>query len=149
MADFATIEELQASIKANLKQELLAELRVELAHMFEGVRAVLEQGQSRHTQSIEQLSQAHVGALAEVRAAIPQMPDMGPMVVVLDKLAEVSSSMHGACQALSTQPDPSVTALTQIVRDLLVRMDKPVIREGTAELPSGSVKLRIVETKGK
>jgi hypothetical protein len=123
-----------------------------LGQMVEGAMAVLEQRIARFEQQFAQHEQRMANLALEVRAAIPVMPDFGPLV---SALAAVAQKLDAGADRTPADP-PGLAALSQgtndtlkAVRELCARMDKPIVREGVADLPSGQVKLRITETRAK
>ena len=115
-----------------------------------GAMLKIDERLTEFAQKIAEHEQRMANLALEVRSAIPLMPDLGPFVAALEAVTQRLDTNAGQAPA-----DPSGLAAVmqgmndtlKAVREMCARMDKPVVREGVADLPSGTVKLRITETR--
>lgn len=147
-AQFASLEELITSVIERVVPLVVAQLRPAIAQMGDGALALADSRHTQMSQSMQAFGTQHALAMQELKAAIPVMPDLHPLVAALEA--------NTAADRSETDLQPLVQSMNALVkqlassdlamREMCDRMDKPVTREGTAELPSGgTVKLRIVE----
>lgn len=151
--DYSSLEEFEVAVESRLRPKIVAELRTEFAAMFEGVRAICETAMAGHRQALEQFKAECASTMDGMQASIPAVPDLSPfhdaigkLGAVADQLAQTAASLNEARNA--PKNDPALANLVKSIETLCAQMDRPRIKEGTAELPGGgSVKLRIVEKK--
>jgi len=145
---FATLDELVSSVIERAIPAVIAALTPIIAQRIDGALSLADNRHAQMLQTVQAYGVQHTQAMQEVKAAIPVMPDLRPLVTALEA--------NTAADRSETDLQPLVQAITALVkqmassdramREMCDRMDKPVTREGTAELPSGgTVKLRIVE----
>lgn len=124
-----------------------------VGQLVDGALSVVHARLAQFEQQFAQHEQRMANLAVEVRAAIPQMPDFGPLVAALEA---VTARMGEGSDRIPADP-PGLAALIQsnaemtaAFRAMCTQMDKPIVREGVADLPSGGqVKMRITETRAR
>ena len=150
------VDQLQSTVDA-LTQRLDSAATVNLSPLVGQLAAGLanlEQRMSQLEQQIAQSGQRHEQSLADVRAAIPPTVDISAAVApIVTAIAEMVQKFSESANQTPVDT-PGLATLAQglldtlkMQREMCARMDKPVVREGIADLPSGQVKLRITETR--
>jgi hypothetical protein len=146
---FATLEELISAVVERALPLAVAALKPVLAQQIEGALSLVDQRYAQVSQAMNGFSEQHTRAVQELKAAIPRMPDMTP-------IENCGAMLQQAAHALATRDTSGgITELTRAIGALVksqeqicARLDRPSVREGTAQLPSGGeVKLRVVESK--
>jgi hypothetical protein len=148
--DYSSLEEFQSAVEASLRPKIVAELRTELASMFEGVRAIFETTMAGHRQAQEQFKADCCATMDSMKASIPAAPDLSPFHDAIGKLVQLEAQLAQVAATLGTSPkeSPALIKVMKSIETMCEKMDQPKVREGTAELPSGgTVKLRLVEKK--
>lgn len=150
--EFASLDELVASVVERAIPQIIAALTPVMTQRIDGALSLVDGRHANMTQALQAYGTEHARALQELKAAIPRMPDMQPIEQLCQLLASRPEEGAGIAELVkvATEQTRAITALTKSHEQMCMRMDRPSVKEGTAQLPSGGeVKLRIVESKGK
>lgn len=112
--------------------------------------AVVQDRVSKTEQRVAQFDQRFTALAEELRAAIPPAPDFASVVAGLSEVAQLLR--EGAARVPADPPglatlSQGMNSMLKMMGELCAQLEKPVVREGVADLPSGQVKLRITETR--
>jgi hypothetical protein len=119
-----------------------------VGQLVAGALSVIEERIARFEQRSTEHEQRMANLVLEVRAAVPKMPDLAPLVSAIESMAQRSDQQPVDPPGLAAM-SAGMTEVLSAVREMCTRMDRPIVREGVAELPSGPVRLRITETKAR